>query len=117
MNDSTSAVEEEVVEEIVLDPFTSPSLFIEAKPGLNINVDQISELGRLHLIKEDELYVIITMANGKDITLKGEEAGVFIALVAQYRPMLVRKGSLELPSEAVLTEALAGKEESGIITP
>ena len=114
MDDTTNAVKEEnVFENVVLDPYTSPSLFIEAKEGLNVNVDHISEIVRIHVIKEDKLYVLITMSNGKSLTLEDEEAGVFMALVAQYRPMLVRKGMLELPSE----DDLVQKGESGILTP
>ncbi len=89
----------------VLDPFTSTSLFIEVKPGLSINVDQITDFVRIHVEKEDDLYVIITLSNGKQLKLDNEEAEIFMALLSQYRPILIRQGVLELPSEAVLTGA------------
>ena len=94
--------------EIPLDPFTATSLFIEVKPGLSINVDQITDFVRIHVEKEDELYVIVTLSNGKQLKLDNEDAEVFMALLSKYRPILIRQGVLELPSEAVLT----GEEES-----
>ena len=104
-------LEEEVLEErVVLDPYTSPSLFIEVKPGLSINVDQITDLGRIHVEKEDKLYVFVTLSNAKTYNLEDEEAEIFLALLSQYRPILIRHGMLELPSEAVLT----GKDEETI---
>lgn len=107
MEESTDAVKKEVIEE-VLDPYTAQSLFIEVKPGLSINVDQITDLVRIHVEKEDDLYVIITLSSGKQLRLDNEEAEVFMVLLSQYRPILVRQGVLELPSNAVLT----GEKES-----
>ncbi len=94
--------------EIPLDPFTATSLFIEVKPGLSINVDQITDFVRIHLEKEDMFYVIITLSNGKQLKLDNDDAEVFMASLSKYRPILIRHGMLELPSEAVLT----GEDES-----